>query len=54
MFGPEYLFPGNCWSETALANPKLFAGIAEANGLVGAAEELLWPATRVVSEVAIL
>jgi hypothetical protein len=38
----------------ALGNPKLFAGIAEANGLIGAAEELLWPAERVVSEVAIL
>ena len=54
MFGPEYLFRGNCYSEVAVSNPRLFAGIAEANGMIGAAEELLWPAIRVVSEVAIL
>ena len=54
MFGPEYLFPGNCWSDVAWSNPSLFAGVAQANSMIGAAEELLWPATRVVSEVALL
>jgi hypothetical protein len=53
-FGPEYMFPGNCWSEVGVANPALFAGIAEANAMIGAAEDLLWPARRVASDVAIL
>jgi hypothetical protein len=38
-FGPEYNFPGNCYSE----RPLLLRKIAEANRLIGRAEDLLWP-----------
>lgn len=50
VFGPEYNFPGNCYSERAELLPKL----AEAHAVVGAAEDLLWPGRRPRPEVAIL
>lgn len=50
VFGPEYNFPGNCYSE----NPQLLKKIAEANAVIGAAEELLWPGQRPRPQVAIL
>ncbi len=50
VFGPEYNFPGNCYSEKAAVLPKM----AEAHRMIGKAEELLWPGRRPVPEVAIL
>ncbi|MFM8891917.1 MAG: hypothetical protein ACKOTB_09925, partial [Planctomycetia bacterium] len=50
VFGPEYNFPGNCYSERAEVLPKM----AEAHGMIGAAEETLWPGRRPAAEVAIL
>jgi len=54
VFGPEYNFPGNCYSEDLIGNPKLLQSIAKGNGMIGAAEELLMPAERLDSTVAIL
>jgi hypothetical protein len=50
VFGPEYSFPGNCYSE----NPSLLRKMAEAHRMIGSAEELLWPGVRQPAEVAIL
>ena len=50
VFGPEYNFPGNCYSERAVVLPKM----AEAHHIIGAAEEVLWPGKPPRSEVAIL
>lgn len=50
VFGPEYNFPGNCYSEKAHVLPKM----AEAHAMIGAAEELLWPGQRPKPLVAIL
>jgi hypothetical protein len=50
VFGPEYNFPGNCYSENARVLPKM----AEAHRMIGAAEDLLWPGKRPRAEVAIL
>lgn len=50
VFGPEYNFPGNCYSFNSKVLPKM----AEAHGMIGAAEELLWPAKRPPAQVAIL
>jgi len=50
VFGPEYNFPGNCYSENVKVLPKM----AEAHRMIGAAEELLWPGRMPGSEVAIL
>jgi len=49
-FGPEYAFPGNCWSE----NPVRFSEIASAMRVVGQAEDLLYPGQPVPADVAIL
>jgi hypothetical protein len=49
-FGPEYNFPGNCYSE----RPQLLRKIAEAQRMIGAAEELLWPGQRPRAQVALL
>jgi hypothetical protein len=49
-FGPEYNFPGNCYSET----PGALAAIRRANGLIAAGEDLLWPGRPMRSPVAIL
>jgi glycosyl hydrolase family 42 (putative beta-galactosidase) len=49
-FGPDYNFPGNCYSQ----NPQLLRKIAEANGMIGAAEDVLWPGKQPRPQVAIL
>jgi len=50
VFGPEYTFPGNCYSEKPTMLPK----IAQANAMIGAAEDVLWPGKRPRPRVAIL
>ena len=50
VFGPEYNFPGNCYSERASVLPQM----AEAHRMIGAAEEVLWPGKPSRSQVAIL
>ncbi len=50
VFGPEYNFPGNCYSERAAVLPQM----AEAHRMIGAAEDVLWPGKPPRSEVAIL
>jgi len=50
VFGPEYNFPGNCYSERAAVLPQL----AEAHRMIGAAEDVLWPGKPPRREVAIL
>ena len=50
VFGPEYNFPGNCYSERASVLPQM----AEAHRMIGAAEDVLWPGKPPRSEVAIL
>lgn len=50
VFGPEYNFPGNCYSERARVLPKM----AEAHKMIGAAEDLLWPGKQPRPQVAIL
>ena len=49
-FGPEYNFPGNCYSQ----NTRVFSGIARAARLIGGAEELLYPGRAVRPRVAML
>lgn len=50
VFGPEYNFPGNCYSENSRVLPKM----AEAHSMIAAAEETLWPGRRPQPEVAIV
>ena len=50
VFGPEYGFPGNCYSE----KPGMLQKIAQANAMIGAAEDVLWPGKRPQARVAIL
>ncbi len=50
VFGPEYNFPGNCYSERAAVLPRM----AEAHAMIGAAEDLLWPGTMPRPQAAIL
>lgn len=50
VFGPEYNFPSNCYSENIKVLPKM----AEAHAMIGAAEDLLWPGRRPTPQVAIL
>ncbi len=50
VFGPEYNFPGNCYSERTTVLPKM----AEAHRMIGAAEDVLWPGKPPRSAVAIL
>eukprot|EP01047_Picozoa_sp_COSAG01_P058948 COSAG01_NODE_7014_length_3392_cov_2.015791_3_plen_485_part_00 len=52
-FGPEYNYPGNCYSDSRML-VKILSQQREAHTLVGRAEEVLWPATKVASKVAIL
>ncbi|RPD47692.1 hypothetical protein DNI29_09595 [Hymenobacter sediminis] len=49
-YGPEYAFPGNCYSE----NLPVFKPLATGMRLVGKAEDLLYPGRAKVSPVAIL
>ncbi len=48
-FGPEWLFGGNCWSETVQA----YRPIAEALRLVGRSERLLYPGRPARGKVAL-
>lgn len=50
VFGPEYTFPGNCYSEYLAVLPKM----AETHAMIGKAEALLWPGRPAPSPVAIL
>lgn len=54
VFGPEYNFPGNCYSEDLVSNPALLESMAKGTSMIGAAEDLLWPAERVQSQIGIL
>ncbi len=49
-FGPEYYFPGNCYSE----NPAVFKPLSLGMGIVGRAEDLLYPGRMRKPETAIL
>jgi hypothetical protein len=49
-WGPEYTFPGNCWSENAAVYKELSAGLR----IVGKGEDLLFPGRPKRPEVAIL
>ncbi|MEO6907924.1 MAG: beta-galactosidase trimerization domain-containing protein, partial [Abditibacteriaceae bacterium] len=49
-FGPELLFPGNCWSEGF----SRYGPIASALGLVGRSERLLYPGKPARGKVAIM
>ena len=42
IFGPEYNFPSNCYSE----NLKVLPQMAEAHRMIGKAEDVLWPGVR--------
>jgi len=50
IFGPEYTFPGNCYSEKL----GMLGKLAQANAMIGAAEDVLWPGKRPRARVAIL
>jgi hypothetical protein len=49
-FGPEYNFPGNCYSDV----PGALAAVRRANRLIATGEDLLWPGQPMRSPVAIL
>ncbi len=49
-FGPEYEFPGNCWSQAG----GHFAAMVKATRVVGAAEALLYPGKPLPRQVGIL
>jgi hypothetical protein len=49
-FGPEYNFPGNCYSEV----PGVPAQLARADKMIAKAEDVLWPGREPQAEVAIL
>ncbi|MCY3021136.1 MAG: beta-galactosidase trimerization domain-containing protein [Planctomycetota bacterium] len=51
VFGPEYNFPGNCYSERAA---KVLPSMARAHKMIGKAEDVLWPGRPPKSDVAIL
>lgn len=50
VFGPEYNFPGNCYSGV----PGVPTQIASADGMIAKAESLLWPGRKPAAQVAIL
>ena len=49
-FGPEYNFPGNCYSEV----PGATAQFARADRMIAKAEDVLWPGREPQAQVAIL
>jgi hypothetical protein len=53
IFGPEYTFPVNCYTDNANYT-RLIKEMAQAHGMVASSEEVLWPARRAASQVAIL
>ena len=50
-FGPDYMFPGNCWSRNTSG---LSTEIAAAHALLAKAEPLLWAGRRPSATIAIL
>ena len=50
VFGPEYTFPGNCYSFKSHVLVKM----AEAHHMIGLSEDVLWPGRMPPSQVAIL
>lgn len=48
VFGPEYNFPGNCYSFKS----KVLVKMAEAHQMIGTAEDVLWPGQRPRAQVA--
>ena len=50
VFGPEYNFPGNCYSHKSFLLPKM----AEAHHMIGQAEDVLWPGRMPQPQVAML
>eukprot|EP01043_Picozoa_sp_COSAG02_P041179 COSAG02_NODE_3394_length_6814_cov_8.672971_2_plen_1115_part_00 len=55
-FGPEPLFPGNCWTAIGMheKNHSMFHWIGEASRMIADAEDLLYPGAMPDSEVGIL
>lgn len=51
LFGPEYNFARNCYSEKSA---QLLPKMAEAHAMIGKAEDLLWPGQRPQAQVAIV
>jgi len=51
VFGPEYSFPGNCYSERA---QKVLPSMARAHRVIGKAEDVIWPGRPPKSDIAIL
>jgi hypothetical protein len=49
-FGPEYNFPGNCYSEV----PGAVGQLARADRMIAEAEDVLWPGREPQAQVAIL
>lgn len=49
-FGPEYTFPGNCYSNV----PGVVVQLARADRMIARAENLLWPGREPHAQVAIL
>ena len=52
-FGPEYMFPGNCYSERAYL-PDIATSMNKAHGMIAHAEDLLYPGKRPAAQVGIL
>ncbi len=50
VFGPEYAFPGNCYSERV----EVVLDMVKAHRAIGRAEPLLWPGRMPVAQVALL
>jgi hypothetical protein len=50
VFGPEYNFPGNCYSATT----RVFESLARTTRMIGEAEELLYPGRPPQPQVALL
>jgi hypothetical protein len=55
-FGPEPMFPGNCFTAVAMRDPNhtMFTLIAEANRMIATADDLLYDGKMPVAEVAVL
>ena len=49
-FGPEYMFPGNSWSD----HTGLYANMTRALDIIGAAEDVLVTGTRLGAQIAIV
>jgi len=49
-FGPNYTFPGNCYSDV----PGVVAQLAHADRMIASAEDVMWPGREPHAQVAIL